>query len=140
MEPYGPQAVHIFAGLDAAFAHPDRGGRQPGGEIERDLEPYRKCLEVAIIYPDRVAIQVQVKDPVELFGGMDFAKYVEFEGVCPGCQLAEFQIAQSRGDQEDGIGSVGAASRSWNSSTIKSFRRQGRSQDWEASSRLCKLP
>src|SRR5580704_10194390 len=108
MESCGPQAIHIFAGLDAAFAHANGRRRQPGGEIERDLEAYRKRLKVAVVYPDSVAIEVQVKDPVELFGGMDFAKYVEFEGVCPGCQLTEFLIAQGCGDQQDGIGSVGA--------------------------------
>ena len=79
MEPRGPQPVHIFSRLDAAFAHAHGRGRQPGGEIERDFEPYSKCFEIAVIDADRVAIKIQ--DPFKLLGRMHLAEDVQLQGV-----------------------------------------------------------
>ena len=38
---------------------------QPGGKIERNLEPYRKGLEITIVDSDGVAIEVQ--NSIQLF-------------------------------------------------------------------------
>jgi trehalose 6-phosphate phosphatase len=100
------QPVQVLGGFDAAFAHVHSARGQAGSQIERDLEPYRKRAEVAVIDSDSVTAQIQ--DPVKFLPGMHFAEHVQFQRVGLRGQSTEFHILQGGGDQQDGIRPMGA--------------------------------
>jgi len=49
-----------------------------------------------------------VEHAVKLLAGMYFAEHIQLQSVGLGCQLAEFQVAEGRGNKQDGVGAMGA--------------------------------
>lgn len=63
-------------------------------------------MEVAIV--DAVAVAAEGAGAVQLFGGVDFAEDVELMGVGGGGEASELVIRKGSGDEEDGVGVMGA--------------------------------
>jgi len=91
--------------------------RKPGRQVKRDFEFHRKGTEVRLLTP---MVAVQVKNPIQLCGGMHLAKNVQLQCVCQGGKLAKLQVSQ--GAAINRIASARwRASSNWNSSTRSPF-------------------
>ena len=71
---------------------------------------------------------------------MDLDEDVELEFAGAAVERDELVVRESRDDEQDSVGAVGAGLRNWKSSRMKSLRRQGMETLWDASSRLRREP
>lgn len=100
------EAVKVRGGMNAAFGNVEGRGRKLRGQFQRSFEADVEGAEVAIV--DAEAVAVEAADTGKLFSGMDFAEDVKLERAGGGGEASEFAVRERRGDEEDGVGVMGA--------------------------------
>lgn len=100
------QAVEVGGRVNAAFGDVHGVGRQISGESERGFKANVEGAEVAIVHA--VAVAAEIADAGQFVGGVDFTEDVKLERVGGGGEAGKFGVGECGGDEQDGIGVMGA--------------------------------
>ena len=101
------QLLNVSGGLDAAFRNAHGVGRELCGKFERGLKADLKGLQVTIVHATDVA--ADVLHEFSFFGSVDFAEDIEPVAILGDeGEVVEVAEAQRAGDEQDGIGVMGA--------------------------------
>jgi hypothetical protein len=107
VESGGEEGVNVGGGMDAAFGDVDGVGRKLRGEFEGSFEANLEGIEVAVV--DATGCAAEVTDFFKLVEGVDFDEDIEAVSLLGNeSEGIEMTVPEGGGDEENGIGAMGA--------------------------------
>ena len=101
------EGTDVGGGVDAAFGDANGVGRELAGEFERGFEADFEGLQIAVIHA--VGVAADVPNEVDLLRRVDFAEDVQAIAMGDGRVVVKVAVAERAGNEEDGVGVVGAS-------------------------------